>query len=370
MARTACLACWLAVVVVLWTGCGSVSAAGGTGSKKDARASTRAPSNAKKPTRTRRRRRSHGLFAPSSVWNTKLAADAPVDPQSAAMTQWLDAAVNHEFAKGPTPNIQTGTGSTTIYRVPADQPAVPVHLDVPVKYKWGRSLARVLRAGVPIPAGARPSGGPDAEMTVYQPSTDRLWELWKARRTKVGWEASWGGAMENVSRSPGYFSAHSWPGAASYWGASATSLPLIAGTMLIGELEGHRIDHALAIALPETRAGEYAWPAQRTDGYDHDPDVIPEGAHLRIDPHLDIAVMHLPPVIRTMALAAQRYGMIVRDQTGGEAFAFYAETPTGSADPYPKIFGGMQPYDLLKSFPWSHLQVLKMKLHSGSGTPG
>ena len=76
------------------------------------------------------------------------------------------------------------------------------------------------------------------------------------------------------------------------WGASASSLPLVAGTMTLGELESGHIDHALAISVPHARAGTYAWPAQRTDG-DGGALTLPEGAHLRLDPSLNIPAMQL-----------------------------------------------------------------------------
>lgn len=305
------------------------------------------------------------LFAPTSVWNTPLAKDAAIDKSSKKLINWLDEQVTQEFERGPTPYIETVTGSTPIYQVPRNEPTVRVALDN--SYPWAASLARAFRS-VPIPRGARPAAGPDAHMTIWQPSTDRLWEFWEMKHTSSGWRALWGGAINHVSRSPGYYTAQSWPGAKPYWGATATSLPVAAGTMLIPELEAGRIDHALAIALPAARAGVYAWPAQRTDGTDPEPDSIPEGARLRLDPNLDVARLHLPPVIQTMALAAQRYGMIIRDKSG-EAVAFYGQAPTSGVDPYPRIFGDIAPYDLLKRFPWTHLEVLRMQLHRGTGSP-
>jgi hypothetical protein len=56
--------------------------------------------------------------------------------------------------------------------------------------------------------------------------------------------------------------------------------------------------------------------------------------------------------------------MILRDQTS-YALAFYAEDPTPSgSNPYPALFGNQYPIDLLASFPWEHLQLLKMDLRS------
>jgi hypothetical protein len=67
---------------------------------------------------------------------------------------------------------------------------------------------------------------------------------------------------------------------------------------------------------------------------------------------------------RMMAEAVQRYGMIVRDQTSN-ALAFYGEDPSPSgSNPYAALFGNQYPIDLLASFPWDHLQLLKMDLRS------
>jgi hypothetical protein len=163
-------------------------------------------------------------------------------------------------------------------------------------------------------------------MTVWQPSRDRLWEFWRARKLSDGWHASWGGAIEHVSKSPGYYSAHSWPGLSeSDWGATATSLPVIAGTMLVTELRSSRIRHALATDLPAPAAGRYSWPAQRTDG-GGPPGAIPEGARLRLPSDLGLRKLHLPRIALMMARAAKRRGIIVRDQTG-TAIGFFAQDP-------------------------------------------
>ena len=71
-------------------------------------------------------------------------------------------------------------------------------------------------------------------MTVWQPSTNRLWEFFKASKLADGWHASFGGSMSSASGSPGYYDTDSWPGLSQpYWGSTATSLPVIAGTMMI-----------------------------------------------------------------------------------------------------------------------------------------
>lgn len=307
------------------------------------------------------------LFAIDSVWNAPLAADAPIDPSSPRLVAALMREAERERRARNGAWIQTTDYSTTIYRVAADRPTVRVVLDN--DRPWARTLSRALRA-VPIPPGARPAAGTDAHITIWQPSSDRLWELWKARREADGWHAAWGGAIERVSRSPGYYTPDSWEGARTYWGATATSLPVVAGTMTIEELERGRIDHALALNLPSLRADAYTPPARRTDGADPDPDAIPAGAHLRIDPQLDVRSLYLPRLTEMMALAAQRYGMIVRDQTH-HAIGFFAEDPTPAGrNPYPALMDYRYPNELLARFPWAHVQVLRMDLRAGTGRPG
>jgi hypothetical protein len=300
------------------------------------------------------------LFALDGVWNRPLPGDAALDPASGALVNKLRAAVAQNepwiAAKGTSP----------LYTVPAGQPTVRVQLDD--NRQWWRKGLQEAFAAVPIPDAAIPADSADAHMTIWQPSTDRLWELYRARRQGAGWHALWGGAIDGVSRSPGYYDAGSWPGLSGpWWGATATSLPVIAGTMLIDELSAGEIPHALALNIPWARPKVYAWPAQRTDGKSSDANAIPEGARFRVDPALDIAKLDLPPVTRMMAEAAQRYGMIVRDQTG-QGVSLFAENPTQyGANPYAGangLFGGDQPDVLMRSFPWEHLRLLKMELHT------
>jgi hypothetical protein len=301
------------------------------------------------------------LFAPNSVWNQPLPETTRTDK---ALAEQLQTEAAKEIRNGTGPYIQTWNFSTPLYTVGPTQRCVRVKLDVTARY--GRTLKRAF-VRVPLPAGAKPAAGTDHHLTLWQPSTDSLWEFWKLQRRADGWHAAWGGAMRQVSRSPGFFSSKSWPGAASYWGATATSLPAIAGTMTAQELERGRIDHALAISIPNARAKVFALPAQRTDGTLTDPAAIPEGARFRLDPQLDLDRLDLPPVVRTMAIAAQRYGLIVRDKTLAN-IGFFAEDPVGlGRNPYRKLFEGKYPSVLLAKFPWSHLQAVKPRLRQRSG---
>jgi hypothetical protein len=302
-----------------------------------------------------------GLFSADSVWNRADVAQQPLGDQRLAQELAQEAESETKEAIGPW--IQTNTYSTPVYVVGPDQLCVPVHLDVTQAY--GKTLSRAF-ARVPLPADAQPAAGADGHLTLIQPSTDSMWEFWKLRRDGDEWSAAWGGAMHDVSSNPGYYTTSSWPGAQTYWGASATSLPVVAGTITIGELESGHIDHALALTIPNARKGVFAFPAERTDGTLGASDAIPEGTTFRLDPKLDVAGLHLQRVVEMIAVAAQRYGIIVRDKSL-HAIGFYAEDPSPlGTNPYTHLFDGKSPSELLQSFPWTHLQVVKTTLKSNA----
>jgi hypothetical protein len=282
-------------------------------------------------------------FAASSFWNAPLSPTAALDPYSTSLVTDLRRQVDRDLALRHGPWINTTFYSTPIYRVPASQPTVHVTLD-----QWNPALQAAFDA-VPIPPGARAAAGTDANMVVWQPATDTMWEFWLMRQAADGWHAKWGGRMTSVSTNPGRYD--------NNWGAPATSLPQIGGTITLAELRAGRIDHALAMAVPEPRRGVFVWPARRTDGISASPQAIPEGTRFRLDPAVNLDSLALPRPTRILAEAAQRYGMVVRDKSAN--VTLYAEdpTPTGT-DPYPALFDGLPPNKILQAFPWNRLVAL------------
>jgi hypothetical protein len=269
-----------------------------------------------------------------------------------------EVAAEQQATTGPW--ISTSRYSVPIYTVGPSQPTVRVKLMSPV---FSPALQGAFEE-VPLPPGATPSQGTDAHLVLWQPSRDRLWEFWQLSRGPEGPQASWGGAMQDVSANPGVYGPEAWPGAEPWWGASASSLSVAGGLITLEDLRLGEINHALAVALPEIRAGVYALPAKRSDGRSSNPLALPEGAHLRLDPKLDLAALHLPPLTRLIAQAAQRYGLYVRD--GSTVVQFFAQDPRNLAkNPYTGLggyFEGEYPNQLLASFPWGSLQLLRMEL--------
>ena len=68
-----------------------------------------------------------------------------------------------------------------------------------------QSLLQQAFARVPIPENARSAKGTDANMAVYDTTSDTLWEFWHMRRQRGRWHADFGGRMEGVKEHPGFY---------------------------------------------------------------------------------------------------------------------------------------------------------------------
>lgn len=188
------------------------------------------------------------------------------------------------------------------------------------------------------------------------------------------WHAGWAGHITSVSRDAGYYRllgpAIGPPIEEPEWGATASSLPIADGVITLGDLEHGEIDHAMQLLVPTARAAVHSFPAQRTDGGEASASSVPEGAHFMLRASIDCS-QQTTPFMRMTCVAAQRYGFIVSDQTGG-GLALRAEDPTplmqaGGLNPYPTYFADhagkvWQPYQMMAAFPWSALHLLPMKL--------
>ncbi len=188
------------------------------------------------------------------------------------------------------------------------------------------------------------------------------------------WHAGWAGHMEDVSSDPGYYRQVSTPAGEIVeeptWGATASSLPVADGMITLQDLQQGHIEHALQLLVPDARAGVHSYPAQRTDGGETGAGSIPEGAHFVLSQSVNCNEQETS-FMRMACVAAQRYGLIVTDQTGG-GLALRSEDPAplmqgGGVNPYPSYFTNsageqLRPYQMMAAFPWAKLHLLPMQL--------
>jgi hypothetical protein len=301
------------------------------------------------------------VFAPDSFWYQPIPKDAPLHPNTTNFVAEFRRQIKAYYG---TVSINTASYSCPIYIAGPDvKPVTVTEWDAQKKGFKDKRLAAEWQA-VPIPDTAAQADGTDAEMCIYQPSTDSLWEFWLTRKVDGQWQACWGGGMRNASKNPGIWE--------NRHGTTATSLPFIGGQLTPEELRRGEIDHVMGIALVDCEHFSIiSWPATRSDGYNpkKEPNRIPEGLRFRLDPSVNVEALSLSPVGKMIARAAQKYGFVVWDKAG--AITLRANNPKsytqrGEKDPYPEIFGGKPAWSILQGMPWERLQFLPMDY----GKPG
>lgn len=295
------------------------------------------------------------IFSPKSFWYTPIPENAPLHENSANFVQEFLRQKNHYYG---TVTINTSQYASPVYYAAANTQTVQVtQWDCQHKGVMNKSLAEQF-AQVPIPDYALPAAGTDAEMTVYQASTDTLWEFWKTKKVDGQWQACWGGRIQHASNNEGIFD--------RYYGTTATSLPFIGGQITAEELKRGEIKHVMGISLVDLDHYKvFSWPAHRSDGFNPNKiaNRIPEGTRFRLDPTINVDALNMNPIGKIIAKAAQKYGFVVWDRAGAISLRAqnpYTYTTLGQPNPYDALFAGSKAYAILSGFPWDKLQFLPM----------
>ena len=298
----------------------------------------------------------NGVAAPTQFWKQDISR-APLAKNSKALAANVAKQVKDHW--GGVAAFNLSKFGTSTYTVPAQQPRVDVNFwDCQGK---GHTPSALYGEGgqfvsVPVPAYALPAQGTDMHLSIWQPSTDTLWEFWKAQKRADGWYACWGGRIDGFSRSDGSFTGS--------FGAAASGLAIAPGSIRADEVRAGRIDHAMSLQLISPKEWKtFSWPAVRSDGTSKDPAAVAEGQRLRLDPSVDVDRLGLHPVARAVAKAAQTYGFVVTDAAG--AVAVVGENGDGAlavagTNPWSGLLGKTPQYAVMKGFPWEKVQVLPM----------
>ncbi len=278
------------------------------------------------------------LYSPSTFINTPIPASPSVAPNSGAIvSQAIDAyssgaAIANNDSWG-IPVFQASPESSS-YNVGCQDydcwvPFGPVH----------------------IPADAQPNSGSDGHMVVMQPGGQEM-DMWTAEHNGNSWTS---GSRWETSAAGSAANCTTYHGCG---GADVASFALAAGLIRPEEIADGHIDHALAITTPDTRANYVACPATNTDGQHNDANALPIGAHIQLDPNIDVAKLQVPRWEKVIAVALQQYGAYVTD-TGGSV-ALYAES---TADrPYNAWAKAGVPSDApsIANLPLNQMRVLSM----------
>jgi hypothetical protein len=318
-------------------GCGSTSSSSSTGQPSDATSAgaTACPSGARPY-----------FQAADWLWEP-IPTDAKLDPNSAQMASGL-ADGQHV--------LDTGEFGVTL--INADQiTASTPRAAVSVSENWGPNPLAGLK--VPVPAQVKIPSGSDAHVAIADPQSNEVINLWGARRSGSGLDASWGAATPLNGDGREHNGSSTGAGIARY-----------AAVVRASEIAAGTIPHALFFSTNMVKPGEVRYPATKTDGSNMDGvgSPIPEGARVQLDPSIDVdAIPGISKGAAAIAKALQTYGAYVGDN-GGARMAFIAEyAPDTNAYQQAGLSGDYVPLD---GIPWDKLRVLSDWSGGTRPTPG
>ena len=159
--------------------------------------------------------------------------------------------------------------------------------------------------GYPIPTNPLIEGGPgatgDRHILMVDRDDCRLYELFAARSSSGHWRAGSGATWDmrsNALRPVGWTS------------ADAAGLPILPGLVRYDEVAAGTIAHALRFTTNHTREA-YIYPARHEAGESTSTSLPPMGLRVRLKASYDTS--DFSPHARVIAVALQRYGMILAD---------------------------------------------------------
>lgn len=158
----------------------------------------------------------------------------------------------------------------------------------------------------PIPPNPPIEGGPNSsgDRHIIMVDTDnwRLYELYYARYTSLGWSAGSGAIFDlnsNALRPAGWTS------------ADAAGLPIFPGLVRYDEtVTRGEINHALRFTAQRTRRG-YVSPARHFASSDTSSNLPPMGMRVRLKSSFDIT--NFPEPVQVILRALKKYGMFLAD---------------------------------------------------------
>ena len=273
-------------------------------------------------------------FPSTSIWNTPVGSTPVAVSSTAQMAYFL--------AHSPHPNMTLRDWGVAVSETHSDDAS----FSVPCTRYSNCTLGALGSFRIPMTAAPDPSD--DGYLAVVDPASQHEWDMWQASRSGSSWSASAGAALSTAGNGVA-------PAGTS--SGDAANLPLLAGIVRPEEIAQGHIDHALVFGMPDVSGLGQVCPATHHDGSTSDPNALMEGAHLQLDPSVNVDALKIPTWEKTIARALQQYGMYLRDQGG--SLVIYAENPVGRGyDAWAKAGMPSGGSVSLAGIPWSKMRVL------------
>lgn len=282
----------------------------------------------------------HRFFADDSFWNQPLPKNPKVHPKS---EKWIKVlaqdpggaffGINTDKFTIPVYEADKNTPTHTIYNRPVKEHYKMVHgyrngwFETHYFYGHGKGFGKE----VPIPANAMGDPEEDAHIVVVDWAKNLVWDVWGLEIINGKYTSFTG--MKYKANGSGVFKTSDFKikngeSIHFYGPGRAAGVPVVAGLVLYNEAMRGEIKHKLACATRYNAYQEYVFPATWTDGMVEGS--VPEGSVIQLDPKLDLSQFDLTPQEHALAVAAQKYGMVIVDEAGGNviyAQGLYKNSP-------------------------------------------
>ncbi len=287
-------------------------------------------------------------FPPGAVWNQDVS-HAPVDPNSAAIIDWLSK--DGGWGRG---KMQIDF-SLRVLQADAKTPMVQFK---PGDQFYDRDSDKV--KSIPLPPGGGIEGEKsytcniddgDCHLIVADRAQNKLYELYQATMQKNYMTATFIGVWDLSRVYPPYGRGD------QCTSADAAGYPIAPLLFNADELASGSINHAIRFILPNQRmrAGVFVRPATHAGAPRGPANAPPYGAHFRLKASFDVS--QLSPPAQVVARAMQKYGMFLAD---GGNIALTAQSDEDTQAKYADL--GFGPHDLqaLKVTDFDVLEMGKM----------
>jgi len=278
------------------------------------------------------------LYGGGSFWNGPIAPNAPVDPNSATMVARALVPYGSDANLANSADWGKPLAYANAVSRSYDVACSLYGCDTPVRFR--------------LPTYATPNRGSDHHLAVIDASTGGELDMWLSVAGGGAWSAG-----SRYTTSANGWGAICGPGE-HCGGADAAGFALMGGVILPEEIAQGHIDHALFFTTPYTRSGYIACPATNTDGQTNDPNALPEGARIQLDPAFNVEAQPWPRWEKVIGHALQTYGAYLGD-TGG-SLALFGETNLDRGyDAWSRTGTPIGPS--LAGVPWSAFRVLQLR---------
>lgn len=275
-------------------------------------------------------------FSSTNFWYQKIASNAELDPNSQAM---IDLLVKTK--EQSTPYALVDDGGVAVFYTGTKTPRYNVPL-----FSSGNAEHGIL--SVPIPDFALPDKGSDSHTVFIDTVNNRSYEFWQLRMLGGRWVVG-NSAIFSLSGN----------GVIPFISARASGFSLLAGLIWPQELLAAAIPHALVFVFHPKKGGPVA-PATYSDGRYTDPNCLPMGARIQLDPSFDLSTLGIDERRKAIFRALQEYGAYLCDSG---SFAFKCVSPPSyNNNPYTGVSGYKQENGSidLSMLPANKLRVLKL----------